>query len=345
MTAGLRISPIRKYSYAVSIIVVLVLQMSCGSFAQSPAVYKFDRTQMGTRIEITVVCLSEIDAKNATGRAFAEIDRIESLLSEYRGNSDISRINGRAGGDWVEISQETYKLLLLAVDMANRSSGAFDITFKSLEVWDFHNPDAEPPSAEQIQRRMELVDYRNLEFNLPDRSVRLKKKGTAIGLGGIAKGYAVSRAVMVLRDYGIESGIVNAGGDLYAFGDKLGQPWIVGIQDPRNTNELAATIEVRDTAVVTSGDYERYFLHEGTRYHHILDPRTGYPAAGCRSVTILAEDPTIADAMSTAVFVLGPEKGMALVEESLGVECMIIDSQGSVMFSFGASSLGLKAVQ
>ncbi|MDP8255143.1 MAG: FAD:protein FMN transferase [Candidatus Alcyoniella australis] len=328
-------------------LILLVFALGCSPdhAALSPRVYRFERMQLGTQVQISLVAPTADVADIAADAAFAQIDRIEARLSDYRPDSEISQINSAAGRDWVVVSDETFKLIELANQISQRSNGAFDLSFKGLGLWSFGRDNARPPDPAQIAQRLPLIDFRLIELDPQRRAVRLATPGAAISLGGMAKGYAVHRAVEVLRSHGIDAAIVNAGGDLYALGEKPAGPWSVGVQHPREIGKLLATIEPHDAAVVTSGDYERFFIYQGKRYHHIIDPRTGWPADGCMSVTIIALDPTLADALATAVFVLGPEQGMELIESMPDVEVLIVDNAGSVTSSSGAAALGLKLVR
>jgi thiamine biosynthesis lipoprotein len=187
---------------------------------------------------------------------------------------------------------------------------------------------------------MSKVGLDRIEIDSATGTVRLSEPGMALDLGGIAKGYALDRARLVIENFGVKAALVNAGGDILAVGEKApGKPWRVGVQDPRRGNAMVAVASVKDKIVVTSGDYERFFVKNGKRYHHILDPRTGYPATGLRSVTIVATDGLTADALATAVLVLGPDEGLKLVESIQGIEALLIDSAGRVRLSSGAVSI------
>lgn len=191
-----------------------------------------------------------------------------------------------------------------------------------------------PPEIEEVRETLNFVNFRNLKTHHGGR-VSLRKMGMAIDLGGIAKGYAVDRAFELLKSLGYRNLVVNAGGDLRVGGSKPDGPWSIGIQHPRDPGKIMARISVSDTAVATSGDYEKFFIHQGKRYHHILNPKTGFPAEGCQSVTILAKDATTADALATALFALGPEKGYALCRRLEGVDCLIVDREGNAAVSPG----------
>jgi thiamine biosynthesis lipoprotein len=288
---------------------------------------------MGTVIEITLVADNEENANKASLQAFQEIKRIETLMSPWLDLSDVTRINRSAGKEWVKVSPETMEVIKKAQEISELSEGGFDITVGPLiELWRKARREKIPPSIEEVKGKLDLVNFKNIEMDR-DGKVFLKKKGMAIDLGGIAKGYAVDRAFDLLKSHGYKNLIVNAGGDLRVGGLKNNQPWSIGIQNPRESSKILARISVSDIAIATSGDYEKYFIYQGKRYHHILNPRDGFPAEGCQSVTILFRDGMTADALATAVFVLGAEKGYSLCQKLEGVDCLIVDKDGKVMLS------------
>jgi thiamine biosynthesis lipoprotein len=288
---------------------------------------------MGTVIEITLQTDDEERAKKATLQAFQEIKRIEQLMSPWVETNDVSRLNRSAGKEWTKVSPETIDVIQRSQKISGLSEGAFDITIAPLtQLWRKARERGVPPPSEEVKKILDLVNFRNLLIRSGGK-VFLKKKGMAIDLGGIAKGYAVDRAFEVLTSLGYKNLIINAGGDLRTGGLKNNEPWSIGIQNPRSAEKVMAAISVINSAVATSGDCEKFFFHEGKRYHHILNPKTGFPAEGCQSVTILSKDGTTADGLATAVFVLGPEKGYALCQRLEGVECFIVDKEGKTHFS------------
>jgi thiamine biosynthesis lipoprotein len=256
-------------------------------------------------------------------------------MSPWIGTSDVSHLNRFSGKDWVKVSPETFDVIQRSQKISGLSEGAFDITIAPLtQLWRKARERGVPPPSEEVKKIFSLVNFRNLLIR-PDRKVFLKKKGMAIDLGGIAKGYAVDRAFEILTSLGYKNLIVNAGGDLRAGGLKNNEPWSIGIQNPRSPEKVMATVSVSDSAVATSGDYEKFFFHQGKRYHHILNPKTGFPADGCQSVTILSKNGMTADGLATAVFVLGVEKGYALCQKIAGVECLIVDGEGKTVMTPG----------
>jgi thiamine biosynthesis lipoprotein len=288
---------------------------------------------MGTVIEITLFGDHEEKANKAALQAFQEIKRIETLMSPWLDSSDVTRINRSAGVEWVQVSQETAEVIKKAKEISELSEGGFDITIGPLtELWRKAREKKIPPSVEEVKGKLDLINFKNIEMGQGGK-VFLKKKGVAIDLGGIAKGYGVDRAFEILRSLGYKNLIVNAGGDLRVGGLKNNQPWTIGIQNPRESQKILARISVSDLAIATSGDYEKFFIYEGKRYHHIFDPRDGFPAEGCQSVTIVTKDCVTADALATAVFVLGPEKGYSLCQKIDGVQYIIVDKGGKIILS------------
>jgi len=293
---------------------------------------------MGTVVEITIVGEDEEAARKAALQAFQEIKRIETLMSPWIDSSDVIRMNRSAGKEWVKVSPETLKVIKKAKEISELSEGGFDITVGPLtQLWRMARERGIPPSAEELKQKLDLVNFKNMMID-QEGKVFLKKRGMAIDLGGIAKGYAVDRAFELLNSLGYKNLIVNAGGDLRAGGSKLDQPWSIGIQDPRVSQKIMAKVSISDTAIATSGDYEKFFIYQGKRYHHIFNPRDGLSADGCQSVTIICKEGMVADTLATAAFVLGPEKGYSLCQKLEGVDCLIVDKEGKIIFSPGLKS-------
>ena len=297
----------------------------------------YTKLQMGTIVEITILEGDGSRFDRAAEKAFREIKRLEGLFSSYQPLSDVSRISANAGGSPIAVSPEVIEVTEKAIDVAAISGGAFDPTIGSLAgLWGFSGESGVVPTKAEVEKVLPLVDFRLIEVDRKASTVFLKKRGAAFNLGGIAKGYIVGQAVGVLRVYGVKRAIIKAGGDLFAMNATASvEQFRVGIKDPRDGDKLIGEVYLENGAVATSGDYERFFEKDGVRYHHILDPKTGFPARGSRSVTVVAEDPTLADALSTSVFVMGPARGMALVESLPGVEALIVDSEGRITQSSG----------
>jgi thiamine biosynthesis lipoprotein len=296
-----------------------------------PVTYEAQRGLMGTIVKIKAygkgLPRERFDA--VSGQAFAEIARLEKEMSEWLPESPISQAARYAGRKAVPVSDEIIAVVDLALSVSRQSEGAFDISFKPLgRLWKVESR-REPPLDDQIRKARGLVDYRDIVLDREGKTLFLKRPGMAVGLGAVAKGYAAGRAMQVMRAGGMPDAIVDAGGDLYFAGSRGGESWTCGIQNPDRKGETVLRLRVRkDCAIVTSGDYERFFEFKGRRYHHIIDTRTGYPATGTRSVTVLAEDPAVADAYATAFFILGHEKAAAIVGRIPGVAFILIDAEG-----------------
>ena len=301
---------------------------------------QFGEQVMGTHITLAVRGDDERAAEAATA-VFAEFRRVDELMSDWREDSDVSRINAAAGERAVKVDGELVALLSRAVRAGRETDGAFDITVGAFRgLWRFDEDlDESIPTDEAVAERVALVGYENLEIEADAQTVRLAEEGMRITLGGIAKGYAVDRAVSILRELGVRHFILQAGGDLYVAGSRGDRPWRVGIRDPRGPRHASfAILELSDATFSTSGDYERGFVKDGVRYHHILDPDTGKPARKSRSVTVLADDALTADIWSTALFVLGPEKGLEKVEADPDLEAVFVDADNRVHVSSGLKS-------
>lgn len=323
-----------KYAAAVAIVLSL-LAASWFYMGREKESVVYTKTLMGTVVQLTIMEGDAARFDEAAEAAFAEIGRLEAIFSSYRDDSDVARINAAAGKSLVEVHPETVEVMRKALYVAALSGGAFNPAVGALSrVWGPSGEKGVVPGEEEIERLLPLVDYRYIVLKEHDRKAGLEKEGMAINLGGVAKGYIVDKAVSAMRNAGVVRGIIHAGGDMTVFQKDSGRSFTIGIQDPRE-KKLLGEAYVHDGAVATSGDYERFFIKNGVRYHHILDPKTGFPARGTRGVTLIAKDPTVADALSTAVFVLGPEKGMALIEGLGGVEGVIVGEDAKVSVSSG----------
>lgn len=299
-----------------------------------------DGKAMGTHIVFAAFTTEGVDAaktRAAFDAALTEIRRIETLMTTWRPDSEVSKINAAAGKSAVTVGDETFAVIKEAVHTSEISEGTFDITFHTLHgLWKFDEDiDPHPPTDKEIKKRLAFLGWRNIKLDEAKKTVMLTKPETQISLGGIAKGYAVDKAAAVLSAAGLTSFFVQAGGDLYAKGKKPdGTDWQAGIRDPRGKEgSFFAKIPLSDHAFSTAGDYERSYVVNGKRYHHIIDPRTGQPATACRSVTIWAPNAFIADAIDDAVFILGPEKGLKLVESIEGVAAVVVDARNNVWIS------------
>jgi len=294
--------------------------------------YKKGTILMGSAFEITVVDSDSIRAQEHIQAAIDEIKRIEKLISSWDPQSQTSEINRNAGIKPVKVDKELYDLIKRSIAISRLTDGAFDITYASIDkIWHFDGSMKEMPSPEAIKKSIEKVGYENIVLNDADTTVFLKKKGMKIGFGGIGKGYAADKAKQLLISRGVPSGIINASGDMNTWGRAPdGQPWTVAIVNPLNKKKAFALVPVSDQAVATSGDYEKYVVFDGVRYAHIINPKTGYPATGVISVSIFAPSAELADALATAVFVMGTDVGIDRVNQLPGIECIIVDDKGGV---------------
>ena len=296
------------------------------------------RPLMGTIMRVTVIDAPRDRAEQAVAAALDEMERLERVLSEWLPESEISRINAAAGKHPVKVGRDTLAVVSAALDVARWSEGAFDPTWAAMRgLYDFRPGRFHVPHASEIRRRIKLVDWRQVEIDEAASTVFLRRAGMALGTGGIAKGYALDRAAAVLRRAGIESYMLYGGGQVQVGGLKHGRPWRVGIQHPRRARDFFGCFAVRDVSISTSGDYERYEIDaRGRRWHHILDPRKGLPARGAISVTVLAPTGLYADALSTAVFVLGPKRALRMFETMpyeadfvmVDARCRIVATEG-----------------
>lgn len=339
-----------KFSFIFKLVAASAALAAALSFAacsrlggSSGGIYKDTRVIMGTYITITAAGkgLTEEQATRAINAGFAEVTRVDELMSTYKPQSQLSEVNREAGIKPVKVDPEVIEDTEQALATARATGGAFDPTIGPLvSAWKIGGKDARIPTQAEIDKARALVDYRQVVVDRANGTVFLKKKGMSLDLGGVAKGYASDRAVEAMKKAGVKGGIVACAGDIRAFGTRPdGSPWGVGIQHPRDKDAVIARVELRDAAISTSGDYERYFIKDGVRYHHILDPRTGYPARGLMSLTVIAKQSWKADSM-TKMFVMGPEKAKAFAAAHPEVEVLMVDSQGKI-FGTGRFAKGL----
>ncbi len=300
--------------------------------------YKRTQFLMGTLVEITISGADEKVAALASSKAFDEIGRIEKLMSTYIKESEVSQINENSGKNFIAVSPDVLKVIQSGVYWAKESNGALDITIGPIaKLWNFENQNPLVPSQKELKKAISLVNFQDIEIS--KNKIRLARSGMNLNLGSIAKGYAVDLAYKILKGL-VPNGIINAGGDLIAFGKKDPEhPWIIGLQHPRKPQNLLASFGVEGIAVATSGDYQKYFEKEGKRYHHILNPSSGRPAEGLTSVTVSAPTVMEADAIATAIFVMGSPKGLSWVENLEGTEAMLVLQDGNIQFSSGFKNL------
>ncbi len=287
---------------------------------------------MGTRISVELWHQNETLARQCSDEIFAEMVRLDVMMSPFRADSEISFINNNASTETIEVSEEIAKVIARSLYFSKISNGAFDITFASIGYrYDYRK--RVKPSDQLIESSLPSIDYRHIILN--NNTLRFDHAGVRIDLGGIAKGYAVDRAIEIARRCGIGEALISAGGDTRVLGRKRGKPWIIGIQHPRKENELALVLPLSDTAISTSGDYQRFFIRDGQRIHHIINPSTGKSATASWSATVTGPDAMTTDALSTTIFVLGAVKGIALIETLNKIDAIIIDKQGNVHYSSG----------
>jgi thiamine biosynthesis lipoprotein len=311
--------------------------MAAFSVISSPSAAEWlgeSRPMMGTEISVYLWHDDPVAGEEAVDAVFDEVSRINQLMSTYIDDSRISLINRDAAKNPVDAGPELTQLILRSLDISVLTLGAFDITYDSVgQYYDFRQ--RRRPDAETIQRELASINYRLVRADPVSNTVSFDKPGVRINLGGIAKGYTVEQGVEVLRQRGIQHAIVTAGGDSRLLGDRRGQPWMVGVRDPRKEGVVAISIPLVDEAISTSGDYERYFEEGGKRYHHIIQPATGEPANGVHSATIVGPDAVITDALSTSVFIMGVDQGLRLIATLPDYEGIVIDAEGRLFYSDG----------
>ncbi len=330
----------------VCLLLFSIIFMSC---TKNESTYKESRVLMDTYCTITVVASSSDKAAESINAGFAEIEKLDGLLNFFSDESEVAAINKASKDSPARVSSETLEMLEMALNISKATSGAFDPTVAPLMgLWKFpkNRTDHDIPSDISVNNARALVDFRKIVINSETFEVYLDMKGMKIDLGGIAKGYAADKAVDALRKNGIKAALVAVAGDIRGYGfSKIGKSWKVGIQNPRPMyesdkpwEEVMATLNLEDKAISTSGDYQRYFIKEGKRYHHIIDPETGYPAeTDLISASVIAPEGYISDGVSTAVFVLGVENGMKLLESMkvMGVEGVLVDREKRVIVTEG----------
>ena len=295
---------------------------------------RVDTGVMGTSLQIDVYGEDAAALDAALEAAVAELERVEDLMTTWR-PSPLTRLNDAAGSGPVPAPLELAQIVARGRALHGLTEGAFDITFYAVgRLWDFKAPEPHLPDPEAIRAALPFVDAARVEVDPEAVTVSLPA-GMAVGLGGIAKGYGVDRAMQALIDRGVKHAMVNAGGDLKALGLRDGQPWEIAVKHPRDRDRALAAIRLSNQCLVTSGDYERFFEIAGKRYHHIIDPRTGMPARGCMSASVIGYNAEMADALATACCVLGPERGKALIESLPRVEAILVGLDGEVTMTSG----------
>ncbi len=289
---------------------------------------------MGTRIYVEVWTDDAAKGEQAIDAVMAEMRRIDDLMSHYKPESQLSQINARAVQEPVQVDPELFDLIKLSTHYSEITEGAFDITYASVgHLYDY--PHHVKPTEEQIKAALPGVNWRNMLLDPVHHTVRFEHEGMRIDLGGIGKGYAVDRGIAILQARGFQHALVTAGGDSRIIGDRMGRPWVIGIRNPDDKNKVVTKIPIVNSAMSTSGDYERYFDEGGIRYHHIIDPRTGHSASKVRSATILGPTATQTDGMSKTAFVLGPEKALEIINRMPEYDAIFVTPDGRILYSNG----------
>jgi len=293
---------------------------------------------MGTRAHVEFF----LDEKNESTKQpdlviaaiIEEMNRLDQSMSPYIESSELSLLNRQAGVREVVVSEELFSLLVTADKISKMSSGAFDITYASIGYqYDYRNKIR--PQKAFIEKALPAINYESIQLNAENNAVKFDSPAIKIDLGGIAKGYAIESCINILKSVGIKHALMSAGGDTVLLGDRNGRDWLVGIKHPRSEQKNAVHIPLKDEAISTSGDYERYFIEDGTRYHHIINPKTGDSARKVVSVSVIGKDATVVDALSTTTFVKGLKEGMALINGLADYEAIIIDNEQRLHFSKG----------
>ncbi|WP_439152932.1 FAD:protein FMN transferase [Winogradskyella sp.] len=314
---------------------ITIILFLCCSISYGQQVYSKTVKLMGSRFDISVVAKDSIEGSKHIATAINEIKRIERLISSWDTNSQTSKINLSAGIEPVKVDLELYQLIERALKISKLTDGAFDISYASMDkIWKFDGSLTEMPSEEAIKQSVSKVGYENIVLDKVKQTIYLKEKGMKIGFGSIGKGYAADKAKALLIKNDVKAGIINASGDLNTWGTQPnGEDWLVAIVNPLNKNKVFSWMPVNNSAVVTSGNYEKYLEFDGILYTHIIDPRTGYPATGILSVTIFTVTAELADALATSVFVMGVEIGLDFINQLKGVECVIVNKDNKILTS------------
>jgi thiamine biosynthesis lipoprotein len=323
---------------------LFILILAFGFSANAQLIHKRKVSLLGSPFEITVVANDTTKANQYEDMAIAEVKRIENLISDWIPTTPLSQINQNAGKQAVKVPLELIELIERSIKIAKLTDGAFDISYASMDrIWKFDGSMKEMPSPEAIKKSVEKVGFENIIIDKEQQTVFLKLEGMKLGMGGIGQGYIADKVKAHLMANGCSAGLVNISGDISTWGKQPnGEQWKVGIKNPMNKNKIFATFPLEDTAVETSGSYEKYVTFNGKRYSHIIDTRTGYPATGLISVSIFAKTTELADALATGVFVMGKDAGMNLVNQLPGIGCIMVDEDGKISTS---NNIDLKKYQ
>ena len=311
--------------------VTLILLLT-SIFAFGQVTHKRKLYMLGSPFEMTVVAKDTIQGNIYIDMAVAEVKRIENLISDWIPTTQISQVSKNSGIQPVKVDKEVYDLVERAIKVSQLTSGAFDISYASMDkIWKFDGSMKAMPTPEAIKQSVARIGYQKIVLDAKAQTIHLKEKGMKLGLGGIGQGYIADKIKDLLLSKGCTSGIVNVSGDINAWGyQTTGKPWTVAIVNPMNKNKVFATFPLENSSVETSGSYEKFVVFDGKRYSHIIDPRTGYPAQGVVSVSVFAKQTEIADALATGIFVLGVDVGLNLVNQLKGIGCIIVDDKGEI---------------
>ncbi len=300
-----------------------------------PGIRRGRRVLMGTQLGIVAQGVHPAETGFAIDAAFSEMARLERLMSRYREDSQVSELQRAAGRHPVDVAPEVMAVLQRAQQIAALSGGAFDITIGAYADWDFNPASAALPSARQLESQRALVDYRDVELDAAGQRAYLRRAGMRVDLGGIAKLPILQAGLRVLQQHGIANAMIDGGGDVLTLGVLQGRPWRVGVRDPQHPETLLGTLELNAGVVASSGDYERYFIREGRRYHHVLNPRTGYPADGLHGVTLLSRGAADLNGLGAAMMVMGADQSRSLLAGQHAVEGLTVDARGNLWLSAG----------
>lgn len=314
---------------------VFLIFLSALSSVNAQVVFQRSFIKMGSAFDLTLVATNQMEADQLFEQAIAEVDRIERLISSWDQASETTQVNQMAGKQAVKVTKELYDLVFRAKAIAQLTNGAFDPTYASVDkIWTFDGGDVEQPKAEIISASVAKIGFEKIVFDPLESSLYLPLKGMKIGFGAIGKGYAADRVKSLLQKQGVTAAIVNASGDMSAWGmQPNGSPWQVGLVNPKSKDKIFAWFPIKDQAVVTSGDYEKFVMINGKRYGHIINPKTGFPSQGVISCTVFAPKAELADALSTALFVMGVETGIDFINQLNQIEAIMIDDAGKVYTS------------
>ena len=311
--------------------VTLILLLT-SIFAFGQVTHKRKLYMLGSPFEMTVVAKDTIQGNIYIDMAVAEVKRIENLISDWIPTTQISQVSKNSGIQPVKVDKEVYDLVERAIKVSQLTSGAFDISYASMDkIWKFDGSMKAMPTPEAIKQSVARIGYQKIVLDAKAQTIYLKEKGMKLGLGGIGQGYIADKIKDLLLSKGCTSGIVNVSADINAWGyQTTSKPWTVAIVNPMNKNKVFATFPLENSSVETSGSYEKFVVFDGKRYSHIIDPRTGYPAQGVVSVSVFAKQTEIADALATGIFVLGVDVGLNLVNQLKGIGCIIVDDKGEI---------------